>query len=160
VLEIKVCKSSQDYKEALLVVKSYIEWLGIDLSFQSIDNELKEFSSIYGYPKGAFVLAKIDGKVAGGVGFKEFKSGICEIKRLYIYEEFRGKGIAKRVLKSALNLAKEYGYKSVYLDTLDYMREAITLYESFGFREIKPYYFNPLPNTKYFELKIDQLEHQ
>jgi len=153
-VSIELCKEKSDFQKALKVVKSYTKWLNVDLSFQNIQSELSNFQTIYSYPDGAFLLAFFNQELAGGVGFKRFNQKICEIKRLYIYDRFRGKGIAKAALLEALTLAKRYGYKFARLDTLDSMKGAIALYKSFGFREIAPYYKNPLPNTKYFELKL------
>ena len=54
--------------------------------------------------------------------------------------------------------AVDIGYKNILLDTIDTMKPAITLYESFGFKEIDAYYDNPIEGAKYFRLNLTQLE--
>jgi len=153
-MRIKQCKTKEQFEEAKRVVKEYLIWLNIDIDFQNIKSEFENFSKIYSPPDGAFYLVKIDKKLAGGVGFKRLEDSICEIKRLYVYPDFRGKGVGKTLLDMTLTLAKNYGYSRARLDTLERMKEAITLYKSFGFKEISPYYLNPLPKVKYFEINL------
>jgi putative acetyltransferase len=56
-LLIKPCEKDSDFLFAKQLVKDYIRWLNIDLSFQDIDKELSDLSSMYGHPKGLFLLA-------------------------------------------------------------------------------------------------------
>ncbi len=71
---------------------------------------------------------------------------------LYIIENFRRKGFGKILLDSAIELSKELKYNKIRLDTLESMRTAIKLYESYGFKDIAPYRFNPIKGARYFEL--------
>ena len=64
----------------------------------------------------------------------------------------RGRGIGRKLALAVIGAARQVGYASVRLDTLGSMKEAITLYESLGFREIPPYCFNPIEGARYFEL--------
>jgi len=52
-----------------------------------------------------------------------------------------------------IDQARTLGYSCVLLDTLDDMESARGLYDSLGFYEVPPYYFNPLPGAHY--LKVD-----
>jgi GNAT superfamily N-acetyltransferase len=153
-LEIKLCKNKEEFLEAKQIVLDYVKWLNLDLSFQNFEDELKEFQKIYKSPDGGFFIAILENNLAGGVGFKRFDDEVCEIKRLFVYEKFRGKKIAKLLLKSALKEAKKSGYKFARLDTLKKMQEAKKLYQKFGFKKIDAYYFNPLLDVEYFELKL------
>lgn len=153
-LEIRRCETASDYALAIEITKDYIEWLNMDLAFQNVDAELKEFPSMYARPDGAFLLAWLDNALAGGVGLRRLAPGICEMKRLFVYDRFRGKGVGRRLCAAVIEEAKQLGYKKMRLDTLGRMTAAIRLYESFGFKEIEPYRFNPDPTARYMELRL------
>ncbi|MFX0037974.1 MAG: GNAT family N-acetyltransferase [Promethearchaeota archaeon] len=132
----------------------YQKSLDIDLNFQNFDLELKWLPLPYLLPKGCLLLAYTENKLAGCVGLRKFEHDICEMKRLYVRPEFRRKKIGLELSKSIIRRAKELRYKSMRLDTLPFMKEAVNLYLSLGFKEIAPYRYNPFENAKFFELKL------
>jgi ribosomal protein S18 acetylase RimI-like enzyme len=77
----------------------------------------------------------------------------AEMKRLYVRPAFRGLGLGRQLADAALDAARIAGYGSVLLDTLDDMEIARAMYEDLGFKEIPPYYYNPLAGAHY--LKVD-----
>jgi putative acetyltransferase len=156
-LEIKHCSTHLDYSFAMQITKDYIRWLNMDLSFQDIDKELSNFPSVYGRPKGLFLLAWYKGKLAGGVGLRMLEPKVCEMKRLFVYDQFRRRGIGCSLCNALIQEAKNLAYEKMRLDTLGRMKAAIRLYESLGFKEIEPYRFNPDPTTKYLELSLRRL---
>lgn len=153
-MEVKHCSTDSDFSSAIQVTKDYIRWLNIDLSFQDIDKELLEFPSIYGPPDGLFLLAWDGEKLAGGVGLRIFEHRICEMKRLFVYDPFKGRGAGRLLCTTLIEEAKNMGYEKMRLDTLGFMKAAIKLYKSLGFKQIDPYRFNPDPTTKYMELSL------
>ncbi len=132
----------------------YANYLDINLDFQDFDEELKTLPGNYAPPEGCLLLAFYNDKLAGCVGVRKFKNEICEMKRLYIRPDFRKKNIGKTLSKVITLKAKEIGYRSMRLDTLPFMREAINLYSSLGFKEITPYRYNPFEGAVYFEMKL------
>jgi ribosomal protein S18 acetylase RimI-like enzyme len=153
-LKIIQCVTISDISSAKMVVKDYITWLGIDLSFQEIEKELSNFSNVYSPPDGIFLLAQINRKVVGGVGLKSFDERICEMKRLFVYDNFRCIGIGRTLCRSLINRAMNMRYAKMRLDTLERMKPAIKLYQSLGFKEIEPYRFNPDPNAIFMECNL------
>jgi hypothetical protein len=89
-VEIKHCSTDSDFSLALKITNDYIEWLDMDLSIQDVDSELASFSTMYAPPKGMFLLARETGELAGGIGLRMLSLKICEMKRLFVYERFRG----------------------------------------------------------------------
>ena len=77
----------------------------------------------------------------------------AEMKRLYVRKAFRRFGLGRQLAEAALDAARMAGYHCVLLDTLDDMESARALYMELGFREIPPYYYNPVPGAHY--LKAD-----
>lgn len=153
-MRIKHCSTDSDYVFAKRVANDYISWLNMDLTFQNVEKEFSEFQTMYGHPGGAYLLAFVDDDVAGGVGLRRWEAGVCEMKRLYVYDRFKGKGIGKALCEELIKEAKRIGYASMRLDTIDRLATAIRLYKSLGFIEIEKYRDNPDPTARFMELKL------
>lgn len=77
------------------------------------------------------------------------------MKRLFVRDTFRGKGVGWLLIQTIIRNAKAIGYERMLLDTLPpRMNDAIALYRSIGFKEIAPYYDNPVEGAIFMELKL------
>lgn len=156
-VELLEAKSGDDYKTAIALFKEYAAQLGVDLSFQKFDQEILEIEQQYSRPSGVlFIAYDLDKKPMGCFGIRQFEDSICELKRMYLKQELRGKGIGKILLEKAIEVGKELKYDSMRLDTLPSMASAIGLYQKVGFYEIEPYRFNPIEGTKFFEIQLKE----
>ena len=153
-LEIIEASSKNLIEHARELFIEYADYLGIDLEFQNFDDELKTLPGDYAPPNGCILLAYFKRELAGCVALRPYKDKICEMKRLYVRLMYRGKGIGKVLSKRIIEKARNISFNYIRLDTLPYMKEAITLYLSLGFKEIKPYRYNPIKDTKFFELDL------
>lgn len=154
---IKIITATKDdeFDEGKTMVKEYVEWLGVDLSFQNFDLEFATFSTVFNKPEGALLLAMHGVNYVGLLGIKKFDENCCELKRMWIRPEHRNKGIARILLKKSLEVAKELGYTLIRLDTsTTLMASAIRMYLEVGFYEIEPYRFNPHQDVKFYEYQI------
>jgi ribosomal protein S18 acetylase RimI-like enzyme len=140
--------------QARELLLEYARSLGFDLCFQGFDQELAELPGQYAPPKGRMLLAMDEGVPAGCVALRESSPGVCEMKRLYVRPRFRSRGVGRRLAESIVREAREAGYKAMRLDTVPWMKEAIAMYESMGFRDIEPYRPNPMPGARYLELDL------
>lgn len=134
--------------------KEYEKQLNVDLCFQDFETELANLPGVYAAPEGSLLLAEYDNRIAGCVALKKIDEGVCEMKRLYVRSDFRGKAIGRELSEAIVEDARKIGYKKMRLDTLTRLTEAITLYRSMGFKEIIPYVFNPLDDVVYMELEL------
>ena len=133
----------------------YQQWLNFSLCFQGFDKELAELPGKYAPPLGRLYLVNCNGQTAGCIALRPMEEeGVCELKRLYVREQFRGNGIGKYLTKTILSDAAEIGYRTMRLDTLQRMETARGLYTSLGFTVIPAYYHNPLEEVVYMELAI------
>jgi putative acetyltransferase len=138
--------------------REYAASLGVDLCFQDFERELRELPGKYAPPAGRLLLAYDVSagrkQIAGCGALRPLDAGACEMKRLYARPEFRGRGLGRMLATSLIAAAREIGYRTMRLDTLASMREAHELYRKLGFREIAPYYANPLPGSLFLELDL------
>ena len=141
-------------EEVRTLFTEYAQSLDIDLAFQNFETELKTLPGKYGPPCGALILAAVDGKGAGCIALRRISEDICEMKRLYVRNTYRGLGIGKRLIDMIIVEARKMNYAYIRLDTLETMKKAQSLYLSLGFYDIEPYVFNPIEGTRFMELKL------
>jgi putative acetyltransferase len=145
--------SPEQIAQARELFLEYAQSLGFSLCFQSFDKELAELPGSYAPPEGRILLAKVDGQLAGCVALHKLEDNICEMKRLYLRPQFRGKGAGRAVVDAILAEARSIGYQRVRLDTVEpVMKDAVAMYRRLGFNEIAPYCDNPMPGALYMEL--------
>ena len=133
----------------------YAQSLGFSLCFQGFDKELAGLPGDYAPPEGRLLLANFCGEVAGCVALHKIDNDTCEMKRLYVRPQFRGKGLGKALAERIIVEAREIGYKKLRLDTVEpMMRTAVAMYRQLGFREIEPYRPNPIEGALYMELQL------
>lgn len=136
--------------------RAYEQELDENLCFQSFEAELKDPLKKYGPPAGALLLAYWEQEVAGCIALTPMpQPTACEMKRLYVKPGFRQYGIGKQLVLELLKIARESGYATMRLDTLEKLQPAIRLYEQLGFERINAYYHNPLAGVVYMEKKLD-----
>ncbi len=150
-------RSREELDATRHIFREYAQGLGVDLCFQGFEQELAALPGDYAAPRGALLLARVDGAVAGCCALRPLAASdypnAAEMKRLYVRQAFRGFGLGRQLAEAVLDRAREAGYASVLLDTLDDMEAARALYEDLGFQPIEPYYHNPIPGAHY--LKVD-----
>jgi putative acetyltransferase len=148
--------TAEHIEQARALFQEYAASLGFPLCFQSFDKELAELPGDYSPPDGRLLLAEHGGKIAGCVALHKLSDGVCEMKRLYVRPEFRGKALGRALTERVIAEACAIGYTKMLLDTIvGKMDSAIALYRELGFREIPPYRENPIAGAIYMELKLD-----
>lgn len=150
--------SPEELDAVRAIFLEYADSLGVDLCFQQFDEELASLPGEYAPPRGALLLASVDGEIAGCCALRPLDTAdypnAAEMKRLYVRKPFRNFGLGRQLAEATLDAAREAGYASVLLDTLDEMEAARALYEELGFQEIPPYYHNPIPGAHYLKATL------
>lgn len=148
-----------DWTATRTIFLEYAASLTVDLCFQGFEEELTGLPGDYAEPRGALLLAWVDGSVAGCCALRQLDASdhtnAAEMKRLYVRPAFRGLGLGRQLTEAILDAARQASYSCVLLDTLDDMESARALYEDLGFKEIPPYYHNPIAGAHYLKVDID-----
>jgi GNAT superfamily N-acetyltransferase len=95
-------------------------------------------------PGGAFLIGLADGKAVCCGGIKRLDAQVCEIKKMFVVPEVRGRGVARALLHGLERRAIELGYTTARLDTGPRQVNARGLYEAEGYREIENFNGNPV----------------
>ncbi len=154
-IEIIQAETPEEIEQAQTLFREYEAWFGLNLCFQNFDEEVANLPGKYALPEGRLFLAFSDEKLAGCVALRKLEDAICEMKRLFVREDFRGQNIGKLLIEKLFEEARLTGYKKMRLDTFPpKMGRAVKIYESYGFREIAPYYHNPYGEAVYMEMNL------
>jgi putative acetyltransferase len=100
-------------------------------------------------PRSLYLVAEEKGLVLGGAGIfpsEGLPEGVCELVKMYLHKETRGKGLGRMMIKKCLEEASAMGYKKIYLETMPELKKAVHVYEKFGFQ----YLTGPMGNTGHF----------
>jgi putative acetyltransferase len=153
---IRDAATGADVALARALFLEYAQWLAVDLCFQGFEHELATLPGAYTPPHGRLLLAGDPGQAFGCIALRPLEvadtkstTAIGEVKRLYVQPAARSGGWGRRLVVALIAEARGIGYRELKLDTLEWMKEARTLYAREGFRECAAYYDNPLAGAVY-----------
>jgi len=155
-LVIRPAVTPADLDLVRTLFREYEAAIGVDLCFQGFADELASLPGRYAPPSGRLYLGEAGGTPAACVALRAFAPDVGEMKRLYVRASARGGGYGRLLAERVVADARAIGYRAMRLDTLrtPAMAAANRLYEAMGFRDIPPYYANPLPDVRYMELTL------
>jgi len=136
------------------MLQEYVAWIGLDLAFQEIDDELAGLPGDYAPPRGALLVAAEGTVLVGMIALRPIDDRICEMKRLFVRPQARGRGLARKLVDGILSEARRLKYDEIRLDTLPMMGDAQNLYVAMGFADIDAYYETPIAGTRFMALRL------
>jgi len=148
---IRSVASPDDIVIVRALFQEYARELAVDLCFQGFAAECASLPGAYAPPRGRLLLAEVDGQDVGCVALRRLDGSTAEMKRLYVRPAWRATGLGRRLATTVIAEAAALGYQRLRLDTLPSMRAAIAMYRALGFREIDPYYPNPVAGALFLE---------
>lgn len=134
--------------------EEYAASLPFSLCFQGFETEMRSLPGKYGPPTGRMYVARIGGTAVGCAAIREIATGVAELKRMYVRQAARGRGVARAIAQRLIADARSIGYERMKLDTSADMYEAQKLYRSLGFVPTERYNDDPIEDTLYFELRL------
>ena len=141
----------QEYTDMLVAQKPAF---AAYLRLQGYQREVQHLEEKYGPPHGRLYLLRVDGTAAGCIALRRLDEERCELKRLYVRPQYRGRGLAGRLVDRALEDARAIGYGCVLLDTFPFLEEAIGMYRRRGFQEVPSYNGSPMEDLIYLRLDL------
>jgi GNAT superfamily N-acetyltransferase len=109
------------------------------------DDTSNSLAEKYSSANAMMLLARWQGVPAGCVAFGPFDATTAEIHKFYVDPEFRGRGIGRTLMRAILSEIAKGRRSRIVLQTTVYMKNAITVYESFDFTRCPP--FRPIPDS-------------
>ena len=110
------------------------------------DPSTKHLFEVFKRDRSIYFVAEQNGHIVGGAGVfpsKGLPPGTCELVKMYLLPEARGKGLGRQLIDSCFSFAKEQGFRFMYLETMPELKKAISIYEKLGFHFLQ----GPLGDT-------------
>jgi len=143
-----------DNENVWKIIRSVFEEHGINRPGTAYHDEgLKNMCEMHSVPGSAYFVAMINGELVGGAGIfpsKGLPQDTCELVKMYLLPEARGKGIGKLMIQQCTDFAKSLGYGVIYLETMPELSKAIGMYEKEGFIRLD----KPMGNTGHYSCSI------
>jgi putative acetyltransferase len=149
-----IATTKDEFEAAKKLFTNYATWLNIDLCFQNFNKELDEIEKMYAAKSGGIYLCIDDNNYIACSAIRRIDENTCELKRMWVQQNYQGKGIGEDLLKKCIDLAKNLNYTTIRLDTLSRLQPAIQLYKKYGFEETGSYYNNPNPDVVYMKKEL------
>lgn len=105
---------------------------------EAFERELATLPGVYAPPRGRLLLARVQGQPAGCVALRAVDDEHCEMKRMFVYPRFHGRGVGLALAEQLIGHARAAGYRAMRLDTSIRQAEAKGLYARLGFRVVPP----------------------
>ena len=100
------------------------------------DPTTDDLYTLFAAHNSEYWILELDGKIVGGSGVyptENLPAGCCELVKLYLLPEARGKGFGKMLIEKCFDSATKFGFAQMYLETMPELKMAVGLYERCGF---------------------------
>lgn len=153
-MRVETPSSTAELDHTRALMRAFVSWHRarhaddihlIDRYFDAaaFEEELASLPGKYTPPDGALLLAMENDRPAGCVALRRVNDHACEMKRMFVYPEYHGRGVGRALADAVIESARVLGYRSMVLDTSIHQAEAQRLYRRIGFEPIEPYYDLP-----------------
>lgn len=115
------------------------------------DADLRDIEASYHSAGGTFdLLVDTNGFILGTVALCRVTDSECELRKMYLVREARGKGYGRRLLEQGIESSKKLGFTRITLETASVLKEAVAMYQQRGFRSYTPEHLSPRCDAAYF----------
>lgn len=156
-LNIRTIRKEDNATLAIIVRNTLAEFGANHPGTVYYDPTTDALSDLFQKPGSIYYVALIDGKIVGGGGIfpsDGLPSDTCELVKMYLLPEARGKGVGRKLIDLCVTFAKQSGYSQIYIESMPELKKALSVYEQFGFKYLK----QPLGNTGHFGCSVWMLK--
>jgi putative acetyltransferase len=135
-INIRVISETDNIELAKIIRACLSEFNAVKPGTVYYDDTTDHLYEIFKKERSKYFVVEIDGKVAGGAGIyptSGLEDDTCELVKMYLLKSARGKALGKILLQKCIAVAKEEGYKKMYLETMPELKLAIPMYQKYGF---------------------------
>jgi GNAT superfamily N-acetyltransferase len=151
---VRPASSGHDIAEVRRLVLAHAAVRSTTPGVEDMRADAEAMPGAYVPPRGGLWLAAHDDVGVGCVALRPLDETTAEVKRMFVDEAWRGRGVGRALMETLVAGARERGYRTLRLGTLDDMKVAQRLYESLGFRPIARYRPDELVDTLFYELEL------
>ena len=150
--------NNADTEKITSLVFDVLQDYGLKPDPENTDADLNDIEASYQERGGGFdVLTNDYGEIIGTVGVFPLENGRCELRKMYLHRDERGKGLGRLLVEHALRRSSELGFTLMILETASVLKEAISLYEKCGFRPYKSEHLSERCDQSYIkEIRAEQ----
>ncbi len=152
-IEIRPIQEKDDAAVGELIRAVLTEFKANKLGTAFFDESTSHLSALFKNPKTAYWVIEEDQKIIGCGGIfptEGLPDQTCELVKLYLHPEARGKGLGRDLMFKCFEEAKSLGYKNIYLESMPELNKAVALYEKVGFKHLN----SSLGNSGHFGCDI------
>jgi putative acetyltransferase len=128
----------EDESKIMDLVKSVLSDYGLKTNPHETDKDLSDLEDYYFNKNGWFAVIEKDNAIIGSYGIFKIDTKTCELRKMYLLNNYQGQGLGKLMMEDALQKAKELGYSAIALETNKMLDKAISMYAKYGFVPYKP----------------------
>jgi GNAT superfamily N-acetyltransferase len=153
VISVSSAKSAEDFEIAAGLCSALAEWDAVAVEPYGISREQvmalfhgetsSSLAAKYNSPDAKMLIARWETSPAGCLAFDPFDDAAVELHRFYVDPRFRGRGIGSELMRTALAQARNGHRRTAILHTTVYLKDAISVYESFGFSHCQRFRATP-----------------
>lgn len=140
----------EDDAELANIVKSTLKEFGANKpGTVYYDETTDHLSQVFQHPGSTYFIAEYNNEIIGGGGIfpsPGLPNDTCELVKMYLLKSARGLGLGKLLIEKCIAFAKETGYNKIYIETMPELKQALKVYEKFGWNYIN----HPLGDTGHF----------
>ena len=148
-LHIRPIEQKDNQSLAIIIRESLAEFGANKPGTVYYDSTTDALYELFKTPGSVYFIAEENGALLGGGGIfptDGLPTKTCELVKMYLHKDARGKGLGRTLIEHCLQWAKQNGYEQVYLETMPELKQALKVYELFGFE----YLDGPLGNSGHF----------
>lgn len=138
-IQIRTIEQKDDAELASIIRQTLAEFGANHAGTVYYDESTDRLSTIFTVAGSVYFVAEQGGEILGGGGIfptEGLDKDTCELVKMYLLPDARGKGLGRALLQKCMDYARGYGYKNIYLETMPELKLAIGLYKKAGFKTL------------------------